>query len=51
MTGSNSAGGPASEIDGDANYTGTVTSKGVSLPDHKHMVKQEGAPTDPPLKE
>ncbi|MFP3615077.1 phage baseplate assembly protein V [Paraburkholderia sp. SIMBA_050] len=51
MTGSNSAGGPASEIDGDASFTGTVTSKGVSLPDHIHMVKQEGAPTDPPLKE
>ncbi|MBK3821770.1 phage baseplate assembly protein V [Paraburkholderia aspalathi] len=51
MTGSNAAGGPASEIDGDASFTGTVKSKGVSLPDHRHFVKQEGAPTDPPLKE
>ncbi|AXL49177.1 baseplate assembly protein [Paraburkholderia caffeinilytica] len=49
MTGSNAAGGPASEIDGDANYTGTVTSKGISLPGHKHMSKGDGDLTDSPV--
>lgn len=49
MTGSNSEGGPASEIDGEAHFTGEVTSQGVSLPKHRHMCKAEGAPTSDPL--
>lgn len=50
MTGSNSAGGLASEIDGDANFTGKVTSDGVSLPDHTHMEEGDGKPVSPPIK-
>ncbi|WGS50847.1 phage baseplate assembly protein V [Paraburkholderia sp. D15] len=49
MTGSNAAGGPASEIDGEAHFTGEVTSQGVSLPKHRHMTGAEGAPTSDPL--
>jgi phage baseplate assembly protein V len=49
MTGGNATGGPASQIDGDADFTGTVTSKGKSLPDHTHMGRGEGVPVGPPL--
>ena len=49
MKGANSAGGPASQIDGDADFTGEVTSRGVSLPSHKHRGAGEGAPTSEPL--
>jgi len=50
MTGSNSRGGPASEIDGDANFTGKVKSEGVSLPDHTHMEQGDGKPVSKPIK-
>jgi phage baseplate assembly protein V len=49
MTGGNTAGGPASQIDGDADFTGTVTSKGKSLPDHTHMNQGDGVPVSAPL--
>jgi phage baseplate assembly protein V len=49
MTGKNTAGGPASTIDGDADFTGNVTSKGKSLPYHTHREQGDGVPTSEPL--
>ncbi|MEJ0003460.1 MAG: phage baseplate assembly protein V [Pararobbsia sp.] len=49
MTGSNSAGGPASEIAGDAHFDGDVTSRGVSLPGHRHQEEGDGKPVSPPI--
>ncbi|MFM0647240.1 phage baseplate assembly protein V [Paraburkholderia bryophila] len=50
MTGSNSEGGPASEIDGEAHFTGEVTSQGVSLPKHQHREQGDGNLVSPPVK-
>ncbi|CDY77960.1 Baseplate assembly protein V [Caballeronia glathei] len=49
MTGSNSAGGPASEIDGEAHFSKDVTAAGVSLMHHTHREQGDGAPTSEPL--
>ncbi|WP_035552120.1 phage baseplate assembly protein V [Burkholderia sp. 9120] len=49
MTGSNSEGGPASEIDGEAHFTGEVTSQGVSLPKHQHREEGDGNLVSPPV--
>ncbi|NRO98122.1 phage baseplate assembly protein V [Paraburkholderia sp. NMBU_R16] len=42
MTGKSDAGGATMEIDGRADFTGEVTSKGKSLPHHSHREQGDG---------
>lgn len=49
MTGQGGEGGAAMKIDGDADFTGEVTSQGKSLPKHTHMEQGDGKPVSEPL--